>query len=170
MILLLAAFLLHGLHIGPLFLETNLDIVWALIFGLVISNILVSALGVVAGRYMAWITTINVAFLIPIIISICFAGAFFLRGNIWDVVVVIFGGILGYGLQRFGFSKVCCIIGFILGFLAEQSFTQALMISYGSYAIFFTRPISLVLFILFIFVLLLPFINKLRAKRRSKGQ
>ena len=85
-------------------------------------------------------------------------------------VVVIFGGILGYGLQRFGFSKVCTVIGFVLGVLAERSFTQSLMISYGSYAIFFTRPISLVLFILFIFVLLLPFLNRLRAKRRSEGQ
>ncbi|MFC2039574.1 tripartite tricarboxylate transporter permease [Chloroflexota bacterium] len=170
MIMLLGAFVLHGLHIGPLFLETNLDIVWALIFGLVISNILVSALGVAAGKYMAWITTINVAYLIPVIVSICFAGAFFLRGNIVDVVISVFAGFLGYGLQRFGFSRVCCVIGFVLGHLAESSFTQSLQISYGSYSIFFTRPISLVLFILFILILLLPLFNKLRAKDRSKAQ
>ena len=170
MAVLLGCFILHGLQPGPLLLQEHMDIVWALILGLVMSNVLASTFGLIVGNYLARITTINVRYIVPVVMTVCFAGAFALRGNVLDVAVALGAGIFGYGLVRFGFSTICLVIGFVLGEIAERAFNMSLMISYGSYAIFFTRPIALVLFILFILVLLLPFITRLRAKSRNKGQ
>ncbi|MFC2040193.1 tripartite tricarboxylate transporter permease [Chloroflexota bacterium] len=170
MAVLLGAFILHGMQPGPLFMRDHMDIVWALILGLVVSNIIASTLGLLAGKYLAWVTTVKVNYIIAIVVALCISGSFVMRGNIWDVGLMLIAGIFGYGLKKFGYSPVCLVIGFILGFIAERVFHQSLMISYGSYAIFFTRPISLILFILLILVLLLPFITRLRIKSRSKSQ
>ncbi|MFC1945476.1 tripartite tricarboxylate transporter permease [Chloroflexota bacterium] len=168
MAVLLGCFILHGLEPGPMLMREHMDIVFALIFGLVISNILASTCGLLAGNFLAWITTINVSNIIPVVIAVCLSGAFVLRGNIWDVAVCLLAGIFGYALNRFGFPPVCLVIGVVLGYIAEKNFTMSLMMSRGDYSIFFTRPISLILFFLFIAVLALPFILKLRANSRSK--
>jgi putative tricarboxylic transport membrane protein len=55
-------------------------------------------------------------------------------------------------------------IGFVLGFLAERNFTQSLQISAGEYSIFFTRPISLTLFVVAIIILVLPIIRARMSK------
>ncbi|MFC1872980.1 tripartite tricarboxylate transporter permease [Chloroflexota bacterium] len=169
MALLLGAFILHGLTPGPLFMTENIDIIFALIVGLVISNVLASTFGLAVGKYLAWITTIRVSYIVPVVVVLCLTGSFFLRGNIWDVGIAMLGAILGYAMQRFGFSTVCLIIGLILGRIAESSFRQTLMISDGSYAIWFTRPISLVLIFLLVVVSLFPVLTTIRTRRRSKG-
>ena len=82
------------------------------------------------------------------------------RGNIIDVLVTIAAGFLGFGLRTFGYPVITLGIGFVLGNLAERSFLQSLMVSHGSYMIFFTRPISLILFIMLIPLLVFPFLRK----------
>ena len=168
MAVLLGAFVLHGLRTGPMLMRDHMEIVWALLLGLLISNILASSVGLIAANQLVKITFIKVHYIIPIVMALCFVGAFAVRGNIWDVVLVLVTGFLGYGMKKFGFPLVCLIIGFILGELAELSFHQSLMIARGSYAIFFTQPISLALFILIIVVLLLPFMGRLVRRRNEK--
>jgi len=167
MAVLLGAFVLHGLVPGPIFLRDQLDIVFALILGLLLSNIIASTFGLIAGNFLARLTTVRVSYIIPIVLVVCLVGSFADRGNLWDVAVALVAGIFGYALVKSGFSTICLVIGYILGVIAERAFHMSLMISYGSYAIFFTQPISLALFILIIFVLLLPFIGRARAKGRS---
>jgi len=165
MAVLLGGFILHGLTPGPMLILNHLEIVFALFLGILISNILASSFGLLVSNYLGKLTLINVAYIIPVVAVLCFAGAFAIRGNIWDVVLALVSGVFGYGMTRFGFPNVCLVIGFILGFLAEQSFSQSLMISEGNYAIFFSSPISIVLFSLIILVLLLPFIRGGLARR-----
>lgn len=160
MAVLLGAFVLHGLTPGPFLVRDHLDIVLALVLGLVVSCLLASTIGLLTARTLAKITQINVHYIVPVVLSFCFVGSYALRENIWDVIWTLAFGFLGYGMVRNGYSKICLAIGFILGVLVERSFHQSLMMSYGSYSIFFSRPISLFLIILLLVLLLFPFLKK----------
>ena len=160
MAVLLGAFVLHGLTPGPLLIRDHLDIVLALVLGLVVSSLLASIFGLLTARTLAKITQINVHYIVPVVLSFCFVGSYALRENIWDVFVTLAFGFLGYGMVRYGYSKICLAIGFILGVFVEKSFHQSLMMSYGSYTIFISRPICLFLIILLLFLLIFPFLKK----------
>lgn len=166
--LLLGAFILHGLVPGPHFLAEYMDIAFVIILGLVVSNILTSVFGVLAANYLTKVTTVKVEYLIPIILMLVFAGTYVYRSNIFDVIITVFAGIFGYFMTRFGFSVIALVIGYILGVMAERNFISSLQMSQGDYSIFVTRPITLVLLILVVFVLLLPFIS--RFWRKGKAQ
>jgi putative tricarboxylic transport membrane protein len=160
MAVLLGAFILHGFTPGPLLIKDNLNIVLALVLGLVISGLLASIIGLLSAHHLALITRIDVRYIAPVVLTFCFVGAYVIRENIWDVGVTLIFGLLGFAFARNGYSKICLVIGFILGGLIEKSFHQALMMSYGSYAIFIERPLSLSLLLLLLLLILYPFLKK----------
>ncbi len=169
MAVLLGGFILHGLEVGPLLIRERLDIVFALLLGLLISNILASTFGLLMSKYLAKLTYINIYYIVPIVAVLCFVGAYVLRENIWDVVLALVAGVFGYFMMKFGFPNICLVIGFILGVLAEKAFHQSLMMSYGNYGVFFTRTITLIILGLIILVLALPFITGFRKGRKSES-
>ncbi len=159
MAVLLGAFILHGLTPGPLLIKEHLDIVWALILGMTFAALLASILGILASKYVVKISQINVSYIIPVVGGICLVGAFAYRGNILDVLLAVIFGFLGFGMKTFGFPIIPLVMGHVLGQMAEVYFNQSLMISDIGYKIFFTRYISLGLFIATMIVLVLPFIK-----------
>jgi putative tricarboxylic transport membrane protein len=167
MALLLGAFILHGLNPGPLFIRDHLDIVWALIVGRVVSNIIASALGLVAADFLARVTTLNVMHLVPVILILSFIGAYADRENLWDILLAIGAGLFGYVLSRFGFPIITLVIGFVLGDLAERAFLQSLQMSFGDYSIFFVRPVSLTLFLFILIAFLFPLLKGRQRKVRT---
>lgn len=166
MAVLLGAFVLHGFTPGPLLIRDNLNIVLAVILGLVISGLLASFVGLLSAHQLAKITKINVRSIAPVVLTFCFVGAYIIRENIWDVAVSLVFGLLGFALARNGYSKVCLIIGFILGGLMERSFHQALMMSYGSFSIFVERPLSLSLLLLLSILIIYPVLKKRLLRRK----
>jgi len=159
---LLGGFILHGLVPGPLLIRDHLDIVFILIFGLLFSNIIASTLGLLAANLLVKVTFVNVRYIAPIVVVLCFVGAYAVRENFWDVVAAIFFGIVGYGMIKFGFPIVCLVIGYILGVMAETTFHQSLMIASGSYKIFFYRPISLILMAILLAIIAFPIVRALK--------
>jgi len=165
MAVILGAFILHGLEPGPLLIKEHPDIVLALVVGLVISNIIASGIGLLSGNFLAIITRINVQYIIPVVLALCFVGSYALRENIWDVFLAFIFGVFGYGLRRYEFSNICVVIGFILGVMAERSFHQSLMVSIGRYSIFWSSPVSVILIILLVIALLYPLFTRFFFRR-----
>jgi putative tricarboxylic transport membrane protein len=54
-------------------------------------------------------------------------------------------GVLGYVLRKLDFETAPIVLGLVLAPMMELSLRQSLAMSAGSYAIFVTRPISLLL-------------------------
>jgi putative tricarboxylic transport membrane protein len=73
-------------------------------------------------------------------------------------------GILGYLMKKFDYEGAPLILAMVLGPMMENALRQSLMISRGNFLIFFTRPISLILFGTAIILLLLPLLGKFRRK------
>ncbi|MFC2009817.1 tripartite tricarboxylate transporter permease [Chloroflexota bacterium] len=170
MAMLMGAFILHGIVPGPLLTRQHLDIVWVLVFGLVISNVLASTLGLILSPYLAKITNIKVSYVTPIVLVLCATGAYVIRGNIWDVALMVVFGFFGYAMSKFGFPTICLAMGYLLGAIAERGFHQTLMSSWGSYTPFFIRPISFTLIILLIIVVVFPLFASYRHKKKAESQ
>ena len=106
--------------------------------------------------------------LAPFVLTLVFVGTYMLRSNVFDVAAAVLAGIFGFVMRRYGFPLVTIAIGFILGPLAERSFQQSMQMSDGSAAIFFTRPISVVLLCLGLAALVLPAVSALRRALRAR--
>ena len=96
----------------------------------------------------------------PMIFTVSVCGTYSLSQSILDVWIMLFFGVLGFFMRRFGFSVVPVIIGLILGELVEGTLRQSLVIFDGNWLMFFTRPIVVTFFILSFIALIFPLIKK----------
>lgn len=168
MAVLLGGLILHGLSPGQELLEANLWLLFLLIFALLFSNLLTSAIGVTWAHHFAKLTSVPVKVLTGPILVVCLVGAFAIRNNILDVAVATIFGFLGYWMIVFSYSRVAIVLALILGPIAETAFLQSLDISGGNYIIFFARPISLALVLLTVISLALPLIRT-RLNNENRG-
>ena len=70
-------------------------------------------------------------------------GSYAIRNDMFDVVIALVFGIVGYLAKKFDWPIPPLILGFILGPKLEGYLRPSLSMSDGSISIFFTQPISL---------------------------
>jgi putative tricarboxylic transport membrane protein len=103
-------------------------------------------------------------YLLPAILIFCIIGAFAIRNTLFDVWVLLICGLMGYLLQKIGIMPAPIILGFVLGPILEDNFRRSLILSNGDWTTFFTRPISLALILINLFILVGPYLIALFRK------
>ena len=167
MALLLGALMIHGLQPGPLLLQQHPEIFWGTVASMYIGNAMLLVLNL--PLIGLWVKLLKVPYkiLFPMILLFCMIGAYSENNNPADMLVMLFFGGLGYLLRKYGYDLAPLVLAFVLGRQMEQAFRQSLIMSDGSFTVFFTRPISAIAMGLAIFLLvtaLLPAIKKKREK------
>jgi len=157
MAVMLGAFLVVGLDPGPLFLRDHLDICYAMVFTLVLANIIGALFCLFSARYLAKITIIPSRYLAPLILVLIVIGAYLYRENWLDIIATFVIGIIGLGMVIFAYPRPPLILGFVLGKLVERYFHLSVKTS-GN--LFFLRPLSLILIFLTIIGLFYDKISK----------
>jgi putative tricarboxylic transport membrane protein len=142
MAILLGAFLILGIQPGPTLITDRLDLVWMLIWALVVGNIMAVSILLVFARWVAVLTFVRGEILIPFILILCVIGSFVNESQWQNLVILVLLSAIGYGLLRAGWPRAPFAIGLVLGGLAEKSLHKALAL-WGME--FFLRPLSLVL-------------------------
>ena len=153
---LVGAFTINGLTPGPLLFQENLQIVFIIIFALVISNVLTSVIGVFSAKYLVKVTQVSVTVVAPVVVIVALFGSFVIRNQFNDVLLTLVFGLFGFLMVRFDLSRVALIIAIVLGPLAEENFHRGLQASQGDISALYTRPLSMLLIVLLVLVLLLP--------------
>lgn len=167
---LIGAFMLQGVQVGPLFISQNPDLWYTILFGLLLCNILMFIVMFYPIKYLANIIKIPTGKLYPAIVIMCVVGAFSARnGNMFDVITLIIFGILGYIFGKIGLSSTTFLIGFILGRDLEKYFIDSLKGSGGDLLIFFQRPIGLGIWVLIIIFLVYAFYDNRKAKKQKSA-
>jgi putative tricarboxylic transport membrane protein len=166
MTVFLGGLVLVGVQPGPTVILEHLDLVWAVIISLTLGHVLSAGGTIVISPLLARLTRIDFNYLIPSVIVLCYMGAFALRGSMLDAFCVILFGLLGYVMKRGGFPIIPMVIGYVLGDIVERAFLQSLMVSDGSLLIFVTRPITLILLLMSLFMLAWPLLSALKAGRK----
>jgi TctA family transporter len=142
MAVMMGAFLILGLQPGPAMITQHLDVVWTLIWALVVGNIIAVGFLLFITRWIAVLTFVNGAMLVPFIFVLVVLGTYVSEGR-WENLPILVGlSALGYGLLRADWPRAPFVIGLVLGKVAEESLHKALQL-WGLE--FFLRPLSLVL-------------------------
>lgn len=162
---LLGALILHGLQPGPRLLLENPTIVYVMIFALVASNVVAGLVGLLGAKYLARLTFLPINLVVPMIFALALMGSYATDGSWNDVVLSLVFGVIGYSMNKFGFTRVPLVIALVLGAMFQQTFHQT-MVSMGWQG-FFLRPISLSIFVITMVSLILPFIKARRARKEA---
>lgn len=165
---LLGAFIIHGITPGPLLFQENLQLVFIVVFALLISNVLTSTIGLLTANALTKITRVQISTVAPLVIAVALLGAFAIRGNIGDVFLAVGFGIIGFLMMKYGMSRVAVVIALVLGPLAEQNFHRSLQISGGEYSILFTEPLSIVLILITLAMIAVPIYQSRESITRSR--
>ena len=140
--MLLGALMIKGISTGPLLFKTNGVLVYS-IFGAVI----IATFAMLFFEYLgmkAFVKVLNVPrwILLSIVIALCCVGAYGTNSRMFDVWTVLFFGLIGYGLKKFGFSLSPMLLGFILEPTIETNLMRGMQYSNGSILPFVTSPIA----------------------------
>jgi putative tricarboxylic transport membrane protein len=142
MAVMMGAFLILGIQPGPKMITDHLDLVWTLIWALVVGNIIAVTFLLFITRWVAILTFVNGAMLVPFIVVLVALGAYVNEGRWENLVILVLLSAIGYGLLRADWPRAPFVIGLVLGRIAEESLHKALQL-WGME--FFLRPLSLVL-------------------------
>jgi len=164
---LLGALLIKGVVPGYQLFSQNLDLVYAIFFALLLSNIFMFSFQMMGVRLFPKVLSIPMAVLIPVIIVISMIGSYAIEGQavlsaIFDMGVALFLGIVGYFLKKADYPIAPIVLGLILGGMLEVNFRRAVKLAGGNFLVFFTKPIALAFIILALVSVALPIIQRKR--------
>ncbi len=145
---LLSSLLIQGIQPGPQLFETHGVLVYTILLGFILVNILLFVVVKPSIRWFENITLIPSSILYPIILILCLFGAFAYNNSISSVWIAIIFGVIGYILPKFGYPVIPMLIAIILGPMAESSLRQSLSMSGDNFIIFVERPISAIFLLL----------------------
>lgn len=162
---LIGALLIHGLRPGPALFTDRLDFVAIVYVALLLAILLTFFFGLIGVRYIARILHAPKNALMTCIAILCVVGSYAVRNSIFDVVVMIVFGAIGWLMQRVQMPVAPVVFGLILGPLLEENIRRAMIVS-ADWTVFFTRPISASLIAVAFAALMYPAIRDYLVKRR----
>src|SRR3989442_10550775 len=164
--ILLGAFFVQGLVPGPAMLtpapKGHLAVTLAMVWTIVISNILTVAVCLVFMGPLARITQIRGTLLVPFIMILVYVGAFAEKNVFEDLGVVLAFGALGWAMAKLDWPRPPLLLGLVLGPLAENR----LFLSTDNYgAGWLVRPGVLIILAVMALGLGLPIVRERRSRR-----
>ena len=163
--IMLSALMINGLNPGLSLFTTQGNIMYAIMLGLILVNIFMLLQGKFLTTLFAKVVSIPQEILTPIIVIFCFAGAYSVNENFFDVGVALIFGMLAWILRKLELPPVPILLGLVLGSMTETNFRRALLISNGSPKIFF----SSVYCIIFLVLILLAVGAIVRGKMKERS-
>jgi len=171
----LSIMIAYGVIPGPLVFSEKADVINGLFVALIFTQIFILIIGFTLARYLARISLIPNEIIVPAVIVVSLLGSYAIRNMMVDVIVSVAFGILGYIMRKAGFNPIPLILGLVLGEMVEKNFHRALMISGGSFTIFFSSLICKILVIFTLLSFFAPYLSpsfkrayNLCVKRRPK--
>ena len=167
MAILFGALMIHGLQPGPLLMKDHPGFFWGVVTSMYLGNLMLVFLNL--PLIPLWVRMLRVPYpiLFPMIVLFCLVGAYSLNNSSYDILVMMGFGILGYLMKKLNYEGAPLVMAFVLGPLLELNLRRSLIVSDGSFWIFFSRPISAVILILALVILGTSILSKFRGKKRE---
>lgn len=166
--ILLGVFIMFGMRPGPLLMTESGDIVWSMISALLIANVFLLITNLLLIPLFVNAIRLVEKNLSVLVLALCCVGAYALNYSFFNVWLMLLFGLFGYMTKKFKMPTGPLILSVVLASSLESYFRQSLMLSKGSYSIFVTRPVSLVILLLILGTLVYSIISK-QIKKTEKG-
>ncbi|WP_120004055.1 tripartite tricarboxylate transporter permease [Nesterenkonia muleiensis] len=163
--LIFGALLLQNITPGPQLVNEHPDVFYGVIASMYIGNIILLLLNLPMIRVFVSILRIPQSLLGPLVILIAICGVYAVANSMFDVLLMMVFGLLGFILRRFAFDLTPLILGFILGPMLEVEWRRTMIMSGGSMDIFMERTGSLIILLLLLTTVLLVAFNAMKRRR-----
>ena len=155
--MLLGALMLHGVTPGPMITFEHPTFIMEVAAILLLASLSMWVVGMLLAKQVVKVLRIPAQIFMPIIGVLCIIGSYSLGMNIWNLYLMLPVGIISYFLIEMGYPIAPLVIGVILGPMADENLRRALMVSQGSFLPIFTRPVSLILFLVIVWTVISQF-------------
>jgi putative tricarboxylic transport membrane protein len=143
MAIMMGALLIHGIAPGPQLINERPDLFWGLAMSFWIGNLMLLVLNIPLIGIWVRVLSIPYQLLYPAVMLFVCIGAYSLQNSVFDVVSVLFFGLVGSVLRLKGYHLAPILIGFVLGPMLEEYFRRSMIIFNGSFSGFVDRPVAL---------------------------
>ncbi len=164
--ILVGAFMIQGLTVGPLLFVQHPDVVWGLIASMIVGNAILLALSLPLIRIWIGILHLPQNLLGAIIVLFSVIGVYSVDNSANDLFMLLVFTLVGVGLKLADYPLAPAVLAFVLGRPIEASLRQSLVISQGDATIFLTRPISVVLLAIAATVIVWTAVSLFRSARQ----
>ncbi|RNB83661.1 tripartite tricarboxylate transporter permease [Brevibacillus nitrificans] len=162
---LMGALIMYNVQPGPLLFDEHPTIAWGLIASMFIGNLMLLILNMPLVKVFAKLIETPPKYLIPMIVAISIFGVYAVRVSVFDLVLLLICGVVGYFLAKNDFPMAPLVLGLVLGPMIENNLRRALTTSNGDFSIFIEKPVSLVFLIIAVLWISVPLIMKMRGKK-----
>jgi putative tricarboxylic transport membrane protein len=135
------------------------DFVWGLIASMYTGNVIGVLMVLTLVPLFAAILRIPFAILTPLIVVVCAIGAYAVHNSMIDIWFMLIFGVVGYVFKKLDYPLAPLVLALVLGDMSENALRQSLIMSQGSLAIFFTRPLAGAITAVAIFFFVLPVVT-----------
>ncbi len=163
---LLAAMFIHGVRPGPLIMIEFPTFIYQVVAMVFLATFAMFILGLSLVKTLVKVLQIPRQKLMPIVFVLCAIGSYAIDSRIFQIKVMIVFGIIGYFMREMDYPVAPMVLGIILGDILDKNLRRALILSDGSLAPFFTRPICMAIFL----ITLLTIFSKMKWFRRGLAQ
>jgi putative tricarboxylic transport membrane protein len=153
---LLAMLMTLNITPGPLLFEQKPDVVWGLIAALFIGNAMLLVMNIPLVGLFVRVLTVPPQILMPAVAMISFVGIYSISGSVFDLMLMVAFGVLGFLCRKLDIPTVPIILGILLGNQMENNLRRALTISGGDWTILVGSPLAIGLWIAAILGFLAP--------------
>jgi putative tricarboxylic transport membrane protein len=160
---LMAAMIIHGVQPGPMLMVNQPQFVYDVVTMTLFATLAILFFGLFMVRPLLKVIMVPRSVIMPIIFVLCTVGSYSIASRLFDVWIMLFVGVCAFVLRKLGYPVAPFVLGLVLGDIVDKSLRRGLVLSDGSLAPFFTRPISAVLFAIVLFTVLMyvPAFNRM---------
>ena len=155
--MLLGALMLHGVTPGPMLTFEHPNFIIEVAAILLLASMAMWIVGMLLAKQVVKVLRIPPPLFMPIVGILCIIGSYSLGLNVFNLYLMLPVGIISYFLTEMGYPIAPLVIGVILGPMADENLRRALMVSQGSFLPVFTRPVSLILFLIIVWTIVSQF-------------
>ena len=138
MAILLSVFLIKGLVPGPDMLTRNLDVTYAMVWIIVLSNVIAVTVSFTFLNQLVRLTYVQAGLLVPFLMVLIALGAYTAHNSLADVVLMLGVTVVGVAAIRWDWPRAPFLLALVLGGIAERY----LFLSYSLYEwSWLTRPL-----------------------------
>lgn len=166
--IMLGALIAYGIQPGPRLFLDNPDVFWSVIISMYFGNVVLLILNLPLIPYISKLLVIPRPILIPMILFFSITGVYLVSFNTFDIYMMAIITVIAIFLKLLNFPMAPMLLGYILGGMLETNLSRALVISDGSLAFLWERPLTLGIISTAVLVMVLPpVLDKFKRKREQ---
>ena len=165
--LILGAFTMQGLTPGPMFMEQQAPMLYALFIVLFFSNFFTLGFGLLYTRFIRNLVSLPKNYIYSAVLVFALIGTYVVHSNTFELFYTFIFSVIGLLCRKGGIPMIPMLIAYILGSSLELKIRQTLDLHAGDFTIFLTKPISLAFLAMSLLAIIYAFYRQTSGRETS---